>query len=87
MILSQKHFTTKVKGVEHIGYHERFRDFKLCRLKRRERYLMIYAWQHVEGIEENVLGPIYSQYGSVVIESTRILWNISERHQIKIFKT
>ena len=39
-----------------MDYHQRLRKLKMYSLeRRRERYLIIYGWQQIEGIKENVL--------------------------------
>ena len=52
----QQAFTKQIKGLENKDYYERLR---LCNLysmeRRRERYLMIYGWQQLEGIKEIVM--------------------------------
>ena len=52
----QKSFTSKIEGIEHLNYHQRLKRLKLYSLERRERYMVISAWQQIEGISENVLG-------------------------------
>ena len=53
----QKSFTSKIDGMEEFDYHQRLKILKMYSLeRRRERYLIIYAWQMLEGIKENVLG-------------------------------
>ncbi|CAL4062211.1 unnamed protein product, partial [Meganyctiphanes norvegica] len=53
----QKNFTSKIEGIEHLNYHQRLKKLKLYSLeRRRERYMIINAWQQIEGITENVLG-------------------------------
>jgi len=52
----QRIFTSKIYGLERMDYHQRLRKLKLYSLeRRRERYLIIYGWQQIEGIKENVL--------------------------------
>ena len=52
----QKTFTSKIKGMENLDYHQRLKELKLYSLeRRRERYLVIYAWQMLENIKRNVL--------------------------------
>ena len=46
----QRNFTSKIKGLEEKNYHERLRILKLYSLeRRRERFLIINAWQQIEG--------------------------------------
>ena len=52
----QKIFTRKIEGMEGLDYHERLKKLKMYSLERkRDRYLIIYGWQQVENIKENVL--------------------------------
>lgn len=52
----QKTFTSKIYGMEEKDYHERLKILNLYSLeRRRERYFIIYAWQMIERIKENVL--------------------------------
>ena len=52
-----KNFTSKISGMENLNYHQRLNKMKLYSLeRRRERYMIISAWQQVEGITENILG-------------------------------
>ena len=42
--------------MEHLNYHARLKRLNLYSLeRRRERYLIINAWQQIEGIRENIL--------------------------------
>ena len=53
----QKNFTSRIIGMENLNYHQRLSKMKLYSLeRRRERYMIISAWQQVEGITENILG-------------------------------
>ena len=55
----QKHFTSKIRGLENLNYHERLKKLGLYSLeRRRERFLIINAWQQLEGIKENVLNLV-----------------------------
>ena len=52
----QKSFTSKINSMEELDYHERLRKLNLYSLeRRRERYMIIYGWQQLEEIRENVL--------------------------------
>merc|ERR1711895_344905 len=52
----QKIFTKKIDGMEGLNYHERLKKLKMYSLeRRRDRYLIIYGWQQIENIKENVL--------------------------------
>ncbi|CAL4119814.1 unnamed protein product [Meganyctiphanes norvegica] len=53
----QKFFTSKIYGLDQLDYHQRLKKLNLYSLeRRRERYLIINAWQQIEGLTENVLG-------------------------------
>ena len=57
----QKNFTKKIKGMEELNYHERLKKLNMYSLeRRRERYMIIYGWQQLEGIKENVLKLVAS---------------------------
>ena len=52
----QRNFTSKIKGLEQMDYHERLKKLGLYSLeRRRERFLIISAWQQLEEIREGVL--------------------------------
>ena len=52
----QKSFTAKIDGMENKDYHQRLKELKLYSLeRRRERYMIIYAWEMLEGRRENLL--------------------------------
>merc|ERR1711915_116982 len=52
----QKNCTSKIKGMENMNYHERLIKLNLYSLERRqERFMIINAWEQLEGIKENVL--------------------------------
>ena len=52
----QRVFTRKIEGMEGLNYHERLRKLDMFSLeRRRERYRIIYGWQQIEGIKENVM--------------------------------
>ena len=52
----QKSFTARIEGMENKNYHQRLKELKLYSLeRRRERYLIIYAWEQIEGKRENIL--------------------------------
>ena len=89
----QKNFTSKIKGMENLDYHERLRKLGMYSLeRRRERYLIINAWQQVEGIKENVLKLEVSNYnletGSIgrrrCIKSPAIPTTINSRNRTMI---
>ena len=48
----QKKFTSKIKGNEELDYHERSKKLHMYSLERRKnRYLISYGWQQLEGIK------------------------------------
>ena len=52
----QKTFTSKINGMEELDYHERLKELDMYSLeRRRDRYFIIYGWQQIEGLKENVL--------------------------------
>ena len=52
----QKTFTSKIKGMEGLNYHERLKSLGMYSLeRRRDRYMIIYGWQQIEGVKENIL--------------------------------
>ena len=53
----QRNFTSKIEGMEKLDYHERLIKLNLFSLeRRRERFMIINAWQQLEGEKENILG-------------------------------
>ena len=52
----QRNFTSRIRGMEGKNNHERLKILKLYSLeRRRELYMIIYGWQQLEEIRENVL--------------------------------
>ena len=52
----QRIFTSKINGMEGLDYHERLKKLNIYSLeRRRDRYFIIYGWQQIEGIKENIL--------------------------------
>ena len=52
----QKNFTSKIEGLDMLDYHERLKKLNLYSLeRRRERFMIISAWQQIEGLKENIL--------------------------------
>ena len=72
----QKTFTSKITGMEDLDYHQRLKTLKLYSLeRRRERYLIIYAWQMIENVKDNVLDLLTHKNGrSRRIWSRPIRW-------------
>ena len=57
-----RNFTSKIKGLEQMDYHERLKKLGLYSLERkRERFLIINAWQQLEEVREDVSG-MYNSY-------------------------
>ena len=60
----QQAFTKQIKGLENVDYYERLRRCGLFSMeRRRERYLIIYGWQQLEGIKENQMNLRESEVG------------------------
>ena len=52
----QKSFTSRIDGMQDKNYHQRLKTLNLYSLeRRRERYLIIYAWEQIEQKRENIL--------------------------------
>ena len=52
----QKNFTSRIEGLESLNYHQRLKRLGMYSLeRRRERYLIINAWQQMEDVKENIL--------------------------------
>ena len=52
----QKNFTSKIEGMEKLNYHQRLKRLRMYSMeRRRERYLIINAWQEIENVKENIL--------------------------------
>ena len=79
----QKNFTSKIKGLEEKNYHERLRILKLYSLeRRRERFLIINAWQQIEGKKENVLKLETGKVGRRrCLKSSIIPTNINDKYR------
>ena len=78
----QKNFTSKIEGLEQLDYHQRLKKLNLYSLeRRRERYLIINAWQQVEGLTENTLGLKARRTGrSRRIVSTNIPLGVNKKN-------
>ena len=58
----QKNFTSKIEGMKELGYHERLRKLNLYSFERRqEKFMIIYGWQQLEEIRENLLRQTSSE--------------------------
>ena len=77
----QKTFTSKINGMEGLDYHERLKKLDMYSLeRRRDRYYIIYGWQQLEGIQENILNLKQSWIGtSRRIVSRRIPYQVDGR--------
>ena len=77
----QKTFTSKINGMEELDYHERLIKLDMYSLeRRRDRYFIIYGWQQIEGLKENVLDLKTSWIGmSRRIISKRIPYQVEGR--------
>merc|ERR1712121_240934 len=52
----QRIFTKKIDGMKDLDYHERLKKLNMYSLEqRRDRYKIIYAWQHIERLKENIM--------------------------------
>ena len=52
----QRTFTSRIEGIQELDYHERLKKLNMYSLeRRRDRYMIIYGWQQIEEIKENVL--------------------------------
>ena len=85
----QKSFTARIDGMENFNYHERLKELKLYSLeRRRERYMIIYAWEQIEGIRENILNLRDRKIGRKrKIVQDRIPWEINGRRIKKVDRT
>ena len=56
-----------------MNYHERLKKLNIYSLeRRRDRYLIIYGWQQIEGIKENILKLEVSERSSRSIKSGQL---------------
>ena len=85
----QKSFTANIDGMEKFNYHERLKELKLYSLeRRRERYLIIYAWEQIEGLRENILNLRVQRWGRKrrIIQGN-IPWAINGKKLRKLDRT
>ena len=75
----QKSFTARIDGMENLNYHQRLKELKLYSLeRRRERYMIIYAWEQIEGIRDNILNLRNCKIGRIrIIIQDRIPWAVN----------
>ena len=52
----KKKIISKIEGIEKLNYHQRLKRLRMYSMeRRRERYLIINAWQQIEKEKENIL--------------------------------
>ena len=61
----QRSFTKHIDGMQHLSYPERLKALKLYSLqRRRDRYIIIYAWKIAEKLVPNMHSPLKTIYSS-----------------------
>ena len=77
----QRNFTSKIKGMEDLDYHQRLKKLDMYSLeRRRERFLIINAWEQLEDEKRNVLGLTSGSNGRKrMIKTATIPSNIGTR--------
>ena len=82
----QRSYTAKIKDVEELDYWDRLKELKMYSLeRRRERYMIIYAWQQLEGIRENIMKLKASERGrGRLIISPTIPWKVTKKNRTLI---
>merc|ERR1712243_515588 len=77
----QRNFTSKIKGMEDLDYHQRLKKLDMYSLeRRRERFLIINAWEQLEDEKRNVLGLTSRSNGRKrMIKTATIPSNIGTR--------
>ena len=54
----QRNFICKIKGIQHLSYWQQLQELSLYSLEqRRERYILLYIWQIIEGKVPNIDSP------------------------------
>ena len=54
----QRNFIRKIKGIQHLSYWQQLQELSLYSLeRRRERYILLYIWQIIEGKVPNINSP------------------------------
>ena len=54
----QRNFIRKIKGIQHLSYWQQLQELSLCSLeRRRERYILLYIWQIIDGKVPNIDSP------------------------------
>ena len=51
----QRIFTNKIDGMEDLNYHQRLKRLDMYSMERRDRFRLIYAWQQLEKMKENIM--------------------------------
>merc|ERR1711942_590018 len=79
----QQNFTSKIRGMEDIDYHQRLKKLGMYSLeRRRERFLIIKAWEQLEDEKKNVLGLKTGTTGRRrMIKTTQIPTNIGTKYK------
>ena len=82
----QRAFTAKIEEVQHLDYWERLEELKLYSLeRRRERYMIIYAWQQLEGIKENIMKFDATRRGRGRLINSRVIpWTIPKKNRTRV---
>ena len=85
----QKSFTSRIEGMENKNYHQRLKALHLYSLeRRRERYLIINAWEQIEGRRENILNLRTRRIGRCrKITLDVIPWSVNGRKLRKAVRT
>ena len=78
----QKGFTKRIEGMEGKNYHQRLKCLDLYSMeRRRERYMIINAWQQVEEQRENIMGfEMNERARHRTIKDTRVKWNRNSKN-------
>ena len=54
----QRNFICKIKGIQHLSYWQQLQELSLYSMeRRRERYILLYTWQIIEGKVPNIDSP------------------------------
>ena len=54
----QRNFMLKINGIQHLSYWQQLQELSLYSLeRRRERYILLYIWQIIEGRIPNIESP------------------------------
>ena len=77
----QRSFTARIDGMENFNYHQRLRELKTYSLeRRRERYLIIFTWEMIEGKRDNILDLKFRKNGRKrMIFREKIPWATKNR--------